>query len=407
MSSELERLLRQARESLPGPDEAATRRARERALAGLRGRRRFRRRSALALGAALLAAIGVGVGIGALVVPSGSAAPAPVGLGFLPERGWEVAQNGGDGTPLRPALAVAANVPLSPDDDPDGLPYSTLLTLPPNGVVIVVEFTSLGEHLGSSTLVPVRKLPLRVRDAVPHIEWSAQVRPERPLGQYQLRAAVKGYAVDVQIYFGTRRPSPALLASAQRQLDRLVVAPQRVTMLAQPTVVRWFERVQLFGSVASGQAGQRVAIQVKQCGQRSFRTATSTETAEGGGWSAETYVQVNSVFRATWNDNTSGEVRVWQRPGVVLTQLTATRFKISVQALRYLPGKRVVLQRYVRPSGPWTNVRSVVLTDARGGGLTSTTFRAVLPKGTLVRAVFPLSQARPCYLAGYSHMLRT
>ena len=30
-----------------------------------------------------------------------------------------------------------------------------------------------------------------------------------------------------------------------------------------------------------------------------------------------------------------------------------------------------------------------------------------VPKGTTIRAVFPLSQAQPCYITGYSNQLST
>lgn len=163
----------------------------------------------------------MGVGIGALVTPSGVAGSGPRGVGFLPEQGWSVLQNGGDGTPARPAAAVAANVPLSPADDSEGLPYTTLRTLPPHGVVLVAGFVESESRRDER--FPNRRLPLDVRDAAPFIEWGVQVRPERPLGQYQLLATVDGYAVDVSVYFGTARPSQAHFDAAQRQLDRLVV----------------------------------------------------------------------------------------------------------------------------------------------------------------------------------------
>jgi hypothetical protein len=206
---------------LPLPDDVATGRARDRALAAVR-RRRLRRPAAAVLAAALVA---LGVGIGALLTPSGSAAPAPTGLGFLPARGWSVLQNGGDGTPVRPAVAIASNVELSPDDDPDGLPLSTLETLPPDGVVIVTSFIARGEEDYYDNLFPPRSLPLRAADATRGIDFGAELRPDRPLGQYQLRGAVNGHNVDVNLYFGTARPTPALLAAAQQQLDRLVVQP--------------------------------------------------------------------------------------------------------------------------------------------------------------------------------------
>jgi hypothetical protein len=219
MSSDFDRLLREARRALPVPDELATSRARNRALATLR-RRRFRRPAAAVLAAALVA---LGVGIGTLATPSGSAAPAPTGLGFLPAPGWSVLQNGGDGTPVRPAVAVAANVELRPDDDPDGLPLSTLETLPPDGVLIVASFIARGEEY-YDRYFPSRKLPLRAGEATLGIEAGVQIRPQRPLGEYELKAAVNGYDVDLNFYYGRVRPTAATLAVAQRQLDRLVVS---------------------------------------------------------------------------------------------------------------------------------------------------------------------------------------
>jgi hypothetical protein len=219
MSSDFDKLLREARRALPVPDDLATSRARNRALAALR-RRRLRRPAAAVLAAALVA---LGVGIGALATPSGSAAPAPTGLGFLPAPGWSVLQNGGDGTAVRPAVAVAANVELSPDDDANGLPLSTLETLPPGGVLIVASFISRGEAY-YDRYFPSRTLPLRSGDASRGIEAGVQIRPEEPLGEYELRAAVNGYDLDLNFYFGTPQPTAAALAAAQQQLDRLVVA---------------------------------------------------------------------------------------------------------------------------------------------------------------------------------------
>jgi hypothetical protein len=190
--------------------------------AGVRRRwRPFHLRFGVALATALLIGSGFGFALGSSNTSS-SAASGPVGLGFLPERGWDVRQSGVAPTPERPAVAIASNVPLSREDDADGLPLTTLQSLPPNGVVIVVGFTRRLEHRGLSSEFPVRKLPLRVRDASP-IEFGTQVRPKRPLGQYRLGATINRYEVDVSLYFGTAKPGRALLVAAQRQLDRLAV----------------------------------------------------------------------------------------------------------------------------------------------------------------------------------------
>jgi len=233
VSSELERLLREGREVLPEPDAAATRRARARALTALRGRPTRRVRVAAMVTSALVIAAGIGVGIGSFIAPSSEAAKGPVGLGFLPEPGWYTFQAGGEASPVFQTIAVASNLPLEPEDvvagaaEPSGLPYATLLGLPPNGVVVVASFTRRSEPSPElDRLFRARQLPLRLRDGTAYDKYTAQVRADEPLGQIHLRAAVNGHDVDVTAYFGTPRPSRGLLASAQRQLDRLVVSSE-------------------------------------------------------------------------------------------------------------------------------------------------------------------------------------
>jgi hypothetical protein len=190
-----------------------------------------RRWTGVAVGLALVVGSGLGFGLGTSFIQSGRAAQGPLGIGFLPADGWNVLQSGARATPERPAYATAANVSLDPEDvvagglpDPSGLPYETLLRLRPEGIVIVAAFTrrrSYETYLDSR--FPTHKLPLRLSDATPYIESGTQIRPDEPLGQYQIRAAVSGYDVDLNVYFGTPHPSPALLDEARRQLDRLVV----------------------------------------------------------------------------------------------------------------------------------------------------------------------------------------
>ena len=147
MSSELDRLLRDAREALPGPDDAATARARGRAIAPPRTSR-ARGRILVLTGATLVAAIVLGVTAGSLTAPTGAAAREPAALGFVPEPGWFALQSPPPVVPGQQTVAVAANVPFARDDtihglvEPSGLPYSTLLGLPPKGIVVVASMTS-------------------------------------------------------------------------------------------------------------------------------------------------------------------------------------------------------------------------------------------------------------------------
>src|SRR5215831_5321400 len=230
MSSELERLLRDARRALPGPDEPATGQAREGALAVVRRRPRRSVGIAAASITSFAIVLALGIGIGALVTPKGEAAKDAVGLGFLPAPGWMAFQTGGEVNPIFQTVAIASNVPLAPEDevagaaDPSGLPLATLEELPADGVVITASFTRSRPYDGYLySDLPKRELPLRLSEATQYLQYGTQVRPEAPLGQWEIRGVVNKHVVDVFIYFGTTTPSASLRADANRQLERLVV----------------------------------------------------------------------------------------------------------------------------------------------------------------------------------------
>lgn len=238
MSSELERLLRDARTGLPEPDDPATERARRRVVGAIRPRRR-RMRALVLAGAMLVTALALGVSAGSLNAPGVTAAREPALLGFVPEPGWVVLQPAPPQVEGQLTISVAANGPIHPDDavdglaDSSGLPYSTLLTLPPHGIVIVAAMTPAAPpHFTPIPITPEyepRELPLRFRDAVPFPTYGAQVRPDQPLAIHQLRAEVHDVNVDVSVYFGTPTVTPSLRAAAQRQLERLVIRPDTAT----------------------------------------------------------------------------------------------------------------------------------------------------------------------------------
>ena len=285
MSPDLERRLRQAGEALPEPDASVTRQARRRALSAVSPRRR---RLPLALAAALAVGCAVGIGLGTTVVSNSRAAETPPGFGFLAASGWNVVQSGGRPSPAQPVQAIAANVRLSPEDDPDGLPYATLLSLPRRGVVIVA--ASSGRRDVPGGLHQSLRLPLRLRDATP-IQYGAQIRPGRPLGQYELRGTVNGQEIVVTVYFGTARPGRAVLAATQRQLDRLVV-------VSQPAATDVVERALPLRSPAGGSA--RVIDRTLLCptelsgGVREFEVRAYSGFRQGGSWSTLPFVVVAS-----------------------------------------------------------------------------------------------------------------
>jgi len=248
VSSELERILRESRESLPSPDEDATARARTRVIAPFR-RRKTRTRALVLVGATLVAAVVLGVTAGSLNAPSGTAAREPAVLGFVPEAGWFALQSPPPAVPGQQTVAVAANVPFARDDtirglvEPSGLPYATLLSLPARGIVLVASMTpetvpNLTPVLAHA-LYPKAELPLHIRDGLTYGQWGAQVRPDQPLAQYQLKALIRQYDVDVVAYFGVSHPTEAQLDAAQRQLDGLVIrSVQRPQTVARTTAPR-------------------------------------------------------------------------------------------------------------------------------------------------------------------------
>jgi len=189
--------------------------------------------------------------------------------------------------------------------------------------------------------------------------------------------------------------------------SRLAVAADRVTLRARPTVVSVATgtRVTLFGSIDPGRAGEDIKIQAKDCGLDFFRVVAGAITKEDGEWSTFYFgASVNTTLRAVWRDAISDEVAIRRRATIIIRKRTAKRFEVAVGGAVWR--KRASVQRFDPRLGTWSVVRSVVLADDYGIGARAT-FRLVVPKGTLVRAVFPRSQAGPCYLPGTSNSLRT
>ena len=369
--------------------------------------RRLRLRSAvIAAAGALLLGSGLGFGLGSSVTPSGSAGTTFTGFGFVPARGWTVVQSGTLDT-TGTATAIAATVPLHPDDALGDVPRATLRSLPPRAVLIHATFSTRGDA-GEDAKFEALPLPLHIANATP-----APARTGRSLAEYDLQAGVGGYNIDAGIYFGTAPPSAQMLARAQRQLSRLVVQSERVTITARPTVVGYAGMSELFGSVDSRKEGEEVTIQAKDCGKDFFRVVAGTTTRDGGGWSTNYYPSITTSVRALWNDVASRQVMIRQRAPIRLSKTrSAGRYAVTIVGKKTFWRKRASIERFDRRLGTWSTLRSVVLTESGGTGggggfvYSSAEFTARVPKGTQLRAVFPLSQARPCYLAGTSLPIR-
>jgi hypothetical protein len=381
----------------------------------------------IAIGGAVLAAVALGVAIGSFAFAGRGTAAGPQGLGFLPADGWTVLQSASPVTSDRPGVALAANVPLHPQDTIDGFPYSTLRSLPQHGVVLVASFMRLDDARVAS-----HRLPLSLRDSTPYIGSGGQVRPARPLGQYELRAFVEGYAVEVHAYFGTREPSNAQLAEAQRQLDRLVVSPEgdapavdapRAPARGEAVSLafqRYYDaacrcyKLRFFGQVSSGAADEYVSVMHKPCRASISTAIAGATTVAGGGWEVvPSFPPGAGEFRARWNDDLSEPVAY--KPPLVPNVVRRPQRTVRVEVYSFvgpgaspviLTGRQVEVQRL--RAGQWSRIRRGKLIGF-GPNLYNRTYFAnfKLPRGLTLRAFVPAKTALPCWSSAVSKTFKS
>lgn len=176
-----------------------------------------------------------------------------------------------------------------------------------------------------------------------------------------------------------------------------------VTISARPTVSGLGEAIWVSGTVGNGRAGELVDIEAKDCGQDFFRGIAGTTTTDGGAFRHNIFPSINTSLRAVWKGSASAPVAVQKRAVVQFRQRSAKRFSVSVWGANSSTPfwrKHVLFQRFDRRVGSWKTVKRVVLTSSE------TEFTAFVAKGTLVRATIPLSQARPCWVTGFSRTFR-
>ena len=251
MSSDFERLLRDAREALPLPDEESTQRARSRAVASLRTKRRRARVLVLA-GATLVGAVALGVTAGSLNAPSVTAAREPAELGFVPEPGWFALQSPPPAIQGQQIVAVAANVPFAADDVAGRPRGAVRLAVLDASDASAGRDRDRGDDVASDD--PARRagtdlgrvLARRRATAASFATRFPSSAGARRCARTSRRRSTTcprrcaGYNVDVVVYFGTARPSAALMREAQRQLSGFVVrsegsSARRPATVATPT----------------------------------------------------------------------------------------------------------------------------------------------------------------------------
>jgi hypothetical protein len=182
----------------------------------------------------------------------------------------------------------------------------------------------------------------------------------------------------------------AVLAAAPLKVE---VTPPLVTIGSQAGVI-----------VSPGPApDERVTIEMKRCVDTSWSTVAGARFSPDGYWTATIVPRFNALVRARVRDTTSTSARVQVRPYVTLDVLTRPWLKVGVGAGRYLPGKRIYIERFT--AGLWKRTASARLAreGSFGFALSSVRFRLRLPAGTRIRAVIP---GTACYLKGVSEIER-
>jgi hypothetical protein len=184
-----------------------------------------------------------------------------------------------------------------------------------------------------------------------------------------------------------------------------------VTNSARPLDLARDRRLTLYGTTGGG-AKEIVTLEARDCGQAGYQKVADVETVFGGSWSWEFfYPGITADVRAVWRGRRSAPVTLRDRAFVELRPRGGGSYVVGVRAKFPFVGRRVELQRLRPGGGGWTTLRTARL--QRSGAPPGTTYvysttrvRLAAPAGSLIRAVFPRSQAAPCYLAGYSNLLR-
>ena len=211
-----------------------------------------------------------------------------------------------------------------------------------------------------------------------------------------------------------------LVAGLAAALGALALSPsasadqaqrRRVELSLRPTSLGALQNAFPSGRVASGRAGEQVRLQVKPCGLPAYQAFTLLRTTEGGTFRQEYAPGINASVRAVWRGSPSAPVAVRQAPRVQLDQRGPSRFEVGIGSLGWMWRKKVSIQR--RQGSSWVTIKRVTVTrtynspGTGSGTWTEAEFSASIPADATLRAVLPLSEAKPCYRAGVSNVVRT
>ena len=191
------------------------------------------------------------------------------------------------------------------------------------------------------------------------------------------------------------------------------------TMTVTPTMVTYESTVTASGVVSSQQAGERVTIQARACGEGAFKVAKRVVSRAGGRWSVVLRPRLNTRYRAQARNATSSVVAVAVGPRLRLHRPLSPRqeYQVTVWAAQAFAdtfaSTVVTLQRFDAATRQWVLAKRAVLKTVRSEltdvGRTFVSSVTIFPRiregGQRVRVVLPHRQAAPCYIAGVSNVV--
>jgi hypothetical protein len=164
-------------------------------------------------------------------------------------------------------------------------------------------------------------------------------------------------------------------------------------------------QVALSGSAGSAKAGTTVFVEAKECRSSFFRVVAATQTSAGGSWATSAPAQITTTYRARVGRAYSRPTLVRKRAVLTLSKLPNGRiFQVKAFGGAALIGRTVRIER-LTASG-WVLVQRAKLRQSDIFGVVETTVR-IKRRGLRLRAFIALVQARPCYVAGASAIIRS
>jgi hypothetical protein len=158
-------------------------------------------------------------------------------------------------------------------------------------------------------------------------------------------------------------------------------------------------RFRFSGTIASGQAGEYVAVLRHWCGSAHPTAIAGATTVGGGRWEAESAgygaKYDSSTYQARWGSRLSEPLVFRGRVQLSLAPLSGSRYRVTVNSLaQSMNGKRIELQR--RVGGAWQRAGAATL---RGRANTFTATVVARGRNVTYRVHVPPAAARPCYVA--------